>query len=113
MAQLKQVGANGFQNALAGEDLVDKRRSGLSLLAAHSLPSIYRTHFRPSESEQLPRTASELNRFLAFELGLFMSLRARQINDHSDCADARNTTDRPLRNCKALRSQRCFGLRDF
>lgn len=66
MAQLRQVGANDFQNAPAGEVSVNQERLATSLLAAHLVPTIHRTHFRPLGSEQLARTECELNRFLAF-----------------------------------------------
>lgn len=59
MAQIRQVGMNGFQNALASEDSVDKRRSGASLLAVQPLLTIHRTHFRPLESDQLAPTTRE------------------------------------------------------
>lgn len=66
MAQLRQVGVNGFQNALAGEDSTHKRCSVMSLLAAHLSLTIYRTRFLPRESEQLTSTTRELALFLAF-----------------------------------------------
>ncbi len=67
MAQLRQVGANGFQNVLVDGDSTNKRCSVTSLLAAHVPLTIYRTRFLPRESEQLTSTTREVVLFLSFK----------------------------------------------